>query len=131
MTKTNDASSLHELVAKAQNKKLETISSFKEALSKKNSYLIMEGDDGGQIYLVCPMSLIKCDEEVLDGLLKKLDAMAWKDISMARLYYEILIPNSIVPGGMGGGIAEEKLWVHKEFENNYSDIQKMLVCGKS
>lgn len=100
--------------------------SLEEARQTPNAYLVMEGDDGGQIYLVVPISLVKCDEKTLENLLKSLDALAWDDISMAGIYYEVHDTNDGVSGGMGGGKAGKELWVHKDFENIKDKITKVI-----
>lgn len=119
-------SPVRKMVSTAQDASYEAIETLEKAKSVKNSYLIMDGDDGGQIYLVCPISLVRCSEQILKGLLKELDEKAWNDISMASLFYEIHEPGRVVSGGMGGGIAENNLWVHKNFDAMKSDIMKVL-----
>jgi hypothetical protein len=37
----------------------------------------MEVDWGGEIYLVCPIELVKCDENTLHILLGDLDKISW------------------------------------------------------
>lgn len=102
------------------------LKSLDDAKKTPNSYLVMEGDDGGQIYLVTPITLVKCNDKTLENLLKSLDALSWNDISMANIYYEVHGSNSIVSGGMGGGKAEKELWVHKDFEKIKDKIAQVL-----
>ena len=120
-------SPLRRMIADSHNKEYEALHSLDEARKTKNAYLIMEGDDGGQIYLVVPVGIIKCDEAVLKTLLYDLDAMAWDDSSMAGLYYEIHEADTVVAGGMGGGRAEKNLWVHKDFDGIKDKIKKVIV----
>ncbi|WP_307215224.1 hypothetical protein [Paenibacillus tundrae] len=79
------------------------IDSFKKALDTPDAYVIMEGDDGGQIYLSCPMKLVKCSEETLHILLKDLDTIAWdcNEGEGQGLFYEKLFPGDGISGGMG------------------------------
>ena len=68
----------------ALRKLLEGTNSFKSysdletAKSDSNTYVVMEGDWGGQIYLTCPVKYIVCDEALLKKLLIKLDQICWK-----------------------------------------------------
>lgn len=66
---------------------------FEEAKVATDSYVVMEGDWGGQHYIICPMRLIKCTEEALLQLLKDIDEVEWPcnkgdgiDIVFQRLY---------------------------------------------
>jgi len=93
------------------------LGNFNLAKETPNAYVIMEGDWGGQIYLVCPIKMIKCDEEQLKKLLLDLDSIAWPGNDGGYgIYYEKHNPGDIIAGGMGGGIATETLWVHDEFK---------------
>lgn len=121
-----DESPLRKMLVDSHGSKYRSLKSLNEARHTKNAYLIMEGDDGGQIYLVIPIRLVKCDEKILGALLKDLDFRVWNDISMANIYYEIYEPHTIVGGGMGGGKAEGGLWVHEDFENIKNKIAKVL-----
>jgi hypothetical protein len=125
-------SPLRKMVADSQGLKYEAIETLDKAKETKNSYLIMEGDDGGQIYLVAPVEIVKADPQTLHDLLKDLDARKWNDLSMARMYYEIHDVGSGIPGGMGGGIAERGLWVHEGFREIIGEIEKVIrgVLGK-
>ena len=78
--------------------------------------MILQGDDGGQIYFTCPASKIKCSESDLERLLQYLDGLAWKDASAARIYFEDRRANSGVPGGMGGGLALDDVWLHPNLQ---------------
>ncbi len=122
----NHESSLRKMVSNSHGTKYEALSNLEEARKVNSAYLIMEGDDGGQIYLVVPAKIIRCDHKVLETLLKDLDDRKWKDISMAGLYFEIHEPNTIIGGGMGGGVAENGLWVHKNFAEIKDKIQNVI-----
>ena len=80
------------------------------------AHVILQGDDGGQIYFTCPAAKIKCSEEGLKNLLAYLDAHAWKDASSAWIYFEDRPMNSGVPGGMGGGLAIDDVWLHPRLQ---------------
>jgi hypothetical protein len=119
-------SPLRKMISNTHGSQYEALPNLDQAKKTNNAYLIMEGDDGGQIYLVSPVEIIKCDEKTLELLLKDLDAKKWKDLSMAGLYYEVHEPNTTISGGMGGGRAEIDLWVHKDFEELKSKIQNVI-----
>ena len=87
----------------------EFIRNFQLAKKTNNSFVIMEGDWGGQIYLVCPMSMVECDESVLKSLLMDLDKIAWDDAEGIGIYYEIHKVGEVIGGGMGGGLATHEL----------------------
>ncbi len=87
---------------------------LEEAKATPESYIIMEGDWGGQIYITCPVNLLSCSENELSNLLNEVDSIAWKnnDGEGAGIYYECLSNDSAIPGGMGGGKATEGIWIH-------------------
>ena len=93
------------------------LKSLEEAKSFEDSVVILQGDDGGQIYVVCQASQVACSEHVLEQLLQDLDEIAWpgNDPDMRRIYYERRPLQAGVPGGMGGGIVSEEPWIHTEF----------------
>jgi hypothetical protein len=115
-TKTGPHESvLRSMIAESGGKPYHAVESLEQVKRDPNGVVIFQGDDGGQIYLVCPASTVKCSEQVLQGLLGDLDSRAWKDISMARICYEILPPGSSVADGMGGGVVADGVWLHHEF----------------
>jgi hypothetical protein len=75
-------------------------------------WAILQGDDGGQIYAVFPVKLIRCSGAELVSLLGELDAHYWNDRSMASVSYERLDSGAEIAGGMGGGLAEPHGWIH-------------------
>jgi hypothetical protein len=93
------------------------LGSFEVAKSFPDGVAILEGDDGGQIYVVCPVSLVKCSEDALNNLLRDLDDIAWpgNDLNSARVFYERRPIGSPVFGGMGGAYVIEDIWIHQEF----------------
>ena len=93
------------------------LASLAEAKSVEDGVVILQGDDGGQVYVVSPASLVLCSESTLEQLLVDLDELAWpgNDPNMRRLYYERLAIGSGVPGGKGGGRVCREPWVHDDF----------------
>lgn len=126
MMNQSKSSPLRKMIANSQLKNLRTFKTLEDAKKQSNTFLVMDGDDGGQIYLVCPVSLVKCDENALLKILSELDARAWNDPSMASIHYEVYEPGAVVPGGMGGGVASTSLWLHKNFQELKMDIESRL-----
>jgi hypothetical protein len=93
------------------------LKSLTEARAVSDGVVILQGDDGGQIYVVCRASEVSCGVEVLDGLLLDLDDIAWpgNDPTKRRVFYERLPVGAGVAGGMGGGRVTDEPWIHKEF----------------
>lgn len=110
------------------------VESFLQAQNTVGTYVIMEGDWGGQIYLSCPMNIVKCNEDTLKNLLIDLDTIAWdcNECEGTGLYYEVREPGEGISGGMGGGEIKEELWIHKEFSdlNLYEEIENVLSGAK-
>jgi hypothetical protein len=93
--------------------------SLAEARAYPDGVVILQGDDGGQIYVVCPASEVRCDEAALESLLVDLDEIAWPSNppDMRRVLFERISPGCGVAGGMGGGRVTEGPWVHPEFDH--------------
>jgi len=105
----------------------EPIDNYVDAKSDELAYLVMHGDDGGQIYLTSPMRFVSCNEESLKKLLAEIDSLRWNDPRTAMLYYERSKPGNGVPGGMGGGIMLDRPWVHDDLKNKYELIVDYLA----
>lgn len=118
---------LRRMIADSHGLKYEALNSLDEARKTNNAYLVMQGDDGGQIYLTAPVGIVKVNEKILEILLKDIDTLAWNDPSMVGMYYEIHEKNTGVAGGMGGGRVENDLWVHKDFESIKDKIKKVIT----
>jgi hypothetical protein len=106
------------------------LKSLDEAKQFDNSYMVLVGDDGGQTYLTIPARLVKLDQHSINRLHKALDTLCWfcnDDNSMIHCYFEIRKMNSSGGGGMGGHIYIDKLWVHKELEGIYKNIDDILT----
>ncbi|GEM_PF-1415379 len=121
------ATGLREVLASTGKAPFHRIDDFAAAKVDPKSYAVMEGDYGGQVYLTVPMSEVACTEEQLMELLGQLDKISWDDIEGATLYYEKLSPGQPVPGGMGGGMAESRLWLHSSLKHLRSDIESYLT----
>ena len=107
--------------------------SLEEAKLFPDGVVILEGDDGGQIYVVCFASLVKCSEDILDQLLRDLDEIAWpeNDPDMAKIFYERHPTGAGIAGGMGGALVTEDIWVHNEFVKlQLDDAVREVIAGQ-
>ena len=94
-------------------------------LQKK--YFIVEGDLGGQIYFTVDQDLTTLDKVIKAA--QYIDKLGFNDPSSLAVTEEILIHNSLVLGGKGGGLAQEgKIWVHGDFGPEvYSVVYNILM----
>jgi hypothetical protein len=109
---------LGRMLADSTGKRFEPLRSLQEAQADVNGYVILQGDDGGQIYVVAAAHSVRCSEETLRQLLREIDEIEWpgNPDNMRGVFFERLGPNSAVAGGMGGGVVETQPWVHKRLE---------------
>ena len=107
-------SGVRRMVSDAEGVDYKSFETLSEAQNHPNTIVVFEGDDGGQIYLVCPVALIKCNETKLYQLLKDIDAYCWNDPAGVNIYYEQRPVAGIIAGGMGGGLVRDDLWLHDE-----------------
>ncbi|WP_280151988.1 hypothetical protein [Piscinibacter sp. XHJ-5] len=124
---TESESALRSLIAEASGSGYAALKSLAEAQLHSDGVVVLEGDYGGQIYVVVPASLVQCGESGLSSLLAELDAMEWEEPEGARVYFERQPHGSSVPGGMGGGLATDKAWVHPRLEHLASKIEEVLA----
>ena len=108
-------------------------SDLETAKSDPNTYVVMEGDWGGQIYLTCPVKYVICDQDMLIKILKKLDHMCWEcnEGEGAAIRYETFDQGEGISGGMGGGIAIDGLWIHPEIieKDGIKEELETLIMG--
>jgi hypothetical protein len=130
---TDHESGIRRMVSDAQDVPYYPLRSLDEAKSFSDGVVILEGDDGGQIYVVCPASLVRCSVETLTELLHGLDSISWpgNDSDSARVFYERLPINAPVFGGMGGAIVCNDVWVHQMFcEMNLDSAIREVLAGE-
>ena len=110
-------SGVRRMVSDARDVAYQPLHSLDEAKSFSDGVVILEGDDGGQIYVVCPASLVRCSAEILNDLLRDLDAIACpgNDPNSARVFCERLPTGAPVFGGMGGAVVSDAVWIHRDF----------------
>jgi len=108
--------SLRRMIADGHGVEYEAVESLIEAQARTDFAVVVQGDNGGSIYLTCPVALIRCDDGAVNVLLDTLDARYWNDRDMARIFYERLPIGSAVPGGTGGRRVTEGVWHHPRLE---------------
>ena len=126
-------SGIRRMVSDSKGIAYQAVHSLDEAKSFADGLVVFEGDDGGQIYVVCPASLVLCSAETLNTLLRDLDAIAWpgNDANSARVFYERLPVGAPVFGGKGGAIVSNEIWIHHEFEESGMDVAvREVIAGK-
>src|SRR5258705_2675348 len=124
-------SGVRRLISDAHDIPYHPLHSLEEAKSFSDGVVIFEGDDGGQIYIVCPTARIECSLEILEGLLRDLDHISWprNDLNSARLFYERLPVGAPISGGMGGAMVEDDVWIHQSFVDLGLDDRIREVIG--
>jgi hypothetical protein len=124
-------SALRRMMADAAGLPYRAFPSLAEARQAPDAVVVLEGDDGGQIYLVAPIRQVRCTEEALRQLLHDLDAQVWDAPDMAHLRFEAHAVGEPVPGGKGGGRVEEGLWIHPEFQPQTDEVAAVLGGARS
>jgi hypothetical protein len=79
--------------------------------------VILQGDNGGQTYLVARAVDVRGSVEALEQLLVDLDEQAWlgNDTNSRRIYYERRSIGSGIASGMGGARVSQAPWILEEF----------------
>ena len=125
------ADALRLMMAESEDKSYKWFCSLSEATAN-NAIVVLQGDDGGQIYLTCPAANVKCTEADLQRLLGYLDSKAWKDLGSAGIFYESPSQERTVAGGMGGGLVVEGVWLHSRFvDMGIEEKVKKFIEGQS
>lgn len=109
--------------------RFEPLASLAAAREAADGVVILEGDYGGQIYVVAPAAGVACDEEALDRLLRDLDAIAWpgSEPEAASVRFERLAVGARVSGGMGGAPVLGEAWIHAELAPHAEEIRAVLA----
>jgi hypothetical protein len=120
---------MRSMIAESQGKPHKSYQTLSEAIAN-NALVILQGDDGGQIYLTCPAIKVKCSEIGLKLLLRFLDDLGWNDLSAAAVYFEDVPENSGIPGGMGGGRGTGDIWLHPKLADfGIEKRVRSFICG--
>lgn len=118
-------------MAEAAGEKHVSYANLVEAKLDRNSVAVLEGDWGGQIYLVVRASHVQCDEVQLQTLLAELDDLEWAEPDGAGLYFESREIGQPVPGGMGGGAVAAEFWLHPRLVAHEAGVRDVLSGAQS
>lgn len=105
-------SPMRRLVASSSGAAYQSFPTLAEARESDSSWVVFEGDDGGQIYAVFRVADVACSEDDLRQMLTAIDTHYWADDSMTHLAFEVHEEGNTIPGGLGGGLAQSSGWVH-------------------
>lgn len=86
MTLEDEKSGLRSLMAEASGTTYKSYKSLEEAKVDSNGVVILEGDYGGQIYVVVQARDVKCKDGLLFDLLQYLDRLEWDDPDGANIF---------------------------------------------
>jgi hypothetical protein len=128
MTDDKRKSPLRELMAETHGVEYRAFASLSDAQDDPNGIVVLEGDDGGQIYVVTSARTVACSEQTLRQLLRDLDAREWPNNppDMAHLCFESKPLGAPISGGMGGARVGEQPWVHPRLKPLESVICAVL-----
>ncbi|HEY1374375.1 MAG TPA: hypothetical protein VGH50_18020 [Candidatus Binatia bacterium] len=132
MSKKDADSPLRSLMAEADGLENRTFASLSEAQRDPDGVVVLEGDDGGQIYIVARASDVACSEETLSRLLRNIDEREWPSNAwdMSRVCFERHRVGDVIGGDMGGGLVSVELWVHPRLEDIRQRILDVLFGKK-
>lgn len=99
------------------------------AYQGSDAIAMLEGDDGGQTYVVCPVALIRCDEPTLRQLLLDIDSVEWGEPDMVKLCYLRRAVGEHVGGGMGWRPSHGGVWVHRTLRDRGLEPQILAVLA--
>jgi hypothetical protein len=126
-------SPLREMMAEAGVPSYHPLNPLTAAQADPHGIAVLEVDDSGQIYIVCPAHLIKCSENVLSQLLSDIDVTEWpgNDPTVRRIFFESRLPGQGIPGGMGGAKVDDDIWIHPRLvKSRLADPIKAVLTGK-
>jgi hypothetical protein len=92
--------------------------SLAEAKQDPNGVVILEGDYGGEIFLICPASLVKCTEEILEVLAADLNNWAWPTLEGGGAFvdYDSQPVGTWIGGGTPDARVTDALWLNSQCE---------------
>jgi hypothetical protein len=124
-------SGVRRMAADAAGRPYQALRSLVEAQAAVDGVVVLEGDYGGQIYVVVPAREVRCSEEALTQLLADIDEGEWADEGGARVYYERHALGASISGGMGGGTVAAPIWVHPKLNVAPISILEVLHGERS
>lgn len=102
------------------------ILNYNEAIHHQNSYLLIYGDECGQIYLTIPLRKVKIGPDRFGDITTKVDSYGWANPRSCGYTLELAEPGTEAYGGMGGGKFEKELWIHPELRSVKREIELLL-----
>jgi hypothetical protein len=114
------------MVAQATGNAYVALHTLSEAQAVTDGVVILEGDYGGQIYVVARAALVRCTDRALRQLSSDLDGQEWDDPEGARVYFERRAVGTGVAGGMGGAVVGDSVWVHPRLEGDRAAVEEVL-----
>jgi hypothetical protein len=119
------------MVADAHGRTYDAYQSLENAARDEEAAVVLQGDEGGTIYLTCPVRLIRCDQRALKSLLGDLDKLEWNEPESAGLYFEHAPVGAGVVGGMGGGAVTDGVWLHPRLEaKGIREAVEAVIAGE-
>ena len=97
-----------------------------DAQADPDGVVVLERDDGSEIYLACPARDVRCPEETLRELLREIDALEWHVEGGGHLLFEAIPEGATIVGGMGGGRVTGDLWIHARLRDHAGAIRQVL-----
>ena len=122
----NHESGVRRMMSDASGAPYVAFESLEAARRDPDGVVVLEGDYGGQIYVVARVAEIHCSEEALADLLSDLDERAWRDPAGAGLFFERHAVGEGIGGGMGGGVVADPVWVHPKLNQWRVSIEEVL-----
>lgn len=95
-----------------------SLGSLKEAQASMDGVVILDSDYGGQVLMVCPARLVTGSEDDLRQL-----ACTFGGDEGAILSFEQLPVGARVPGGMGGGVVTDGIWIHETLRGSLDEVR--------
>lgn len=118
-------------MADAHTRSYTAYSTLAEAGQDDDAAVVMQGDEGGTIYLTCPVRFVRCDERTLHTLLLDLDKLDWNEPSSVGLYFEHAPVGTGIAGGTGGGVVAEGVWLHPSLETpDLRESVEAVIAGQ-
>lgn len=100
------------MMAASAGVRIASSASWTAATQDPDGALIISGDYGGTVYLTAPKRFVRCTPDAVRDLAEALDRRVWDDPDGLEISALSLPVGSGVPGGMGGGVVIDDVWMH-------------------
>ena len=98
------------------------IPNLEEARKKPDTFVIFEGDYGGVVYSIIPVSLVKGSDSDLEQALNILG----KGEEGNAVLFRILSEDDSISGWSISGVIEEGWWIHPDYERYREKVESIL-----